>query len=88
MTLLDKMTDFSRSAMKKSEEVMETAKINLKISQKKSIMKEFQIEIGEKVYALYKAGGELAPDLALLCEKIKAEEEEMKELQKSLENEA
>ncbi|WP_324823821.1 hypothetical protein [Sinanaerobacter sp. ZZT-01] len=86
MALLDKMTDFSRSAMKKSEEVMETAKINLKISQKKSVIKEYQIEIGEKVYTSYKNGVELEGELALLCEKIKAEEEEIKALQESLES--
>ncbi len=83
MAFLDKMTDFSRSAMKKSEEVMETAKINLKISQKKSVIKDYQVEIGKIIYTSFKNG-----ELAMLCEKIKLEEEEMGALQESLENEA
>lgn len=88
MAFLDKMTDFSRSAMKKSEEVMETAKINLKISQKKSMMKEHQMEIGKIMYAAYKSGAILESEIGMLCEKIKAEEEEMQALQESLKNEA
>lgn len=88
MAFLDKMTDFSRSAMKKSEGVMETAKINLKISQKKSIMKEHQIEIGKMMYASYKNGETLDSNVVGFCEKIKKEEEEMQALQESLNNEA
>ncbi|MEA4988488.1 MAG: hypothetical protein VB095_10550 [Anaerovorax sp.] len=88
MAFLDKMTDFSRSAMKKSEEVMETAKINLTISQKKSVIKDYQIESGKIIYTSYKNGATLETELAMLCEKIKLEEEEMKALQESLKNEA
>ncbi|WP_130863554.1 hypothetical protein [Bacilliculturomica massiliensis] len=84
MAFLDKVTDMGRTAAKKSEEMMDVAKTKLKISENKSIMKDFEIEIGKLVYAKYQKGEALDVQLLELCEKIKEKEAENSRLESAL----
>lgn len=84
MTFLDRMTDVKRSAVKKSGEMMDTAKIKLKISENKSIVKDYKIEIGTAVYEKFCKGEEPEQALRDLCEKIRQKEEENRNLEDEL----
>lgn len=84
MAFLDRVTDMGRTAAKKSGEMMDTAKTKLKISENKSIMKDYEIEIGKLIYAKYQKGEALDVQVMELCEKIKEKEAENDELERSL----
>ncbi|MBQ8590762.1 MAG: hypothetical protein IJ486_09975 [Firmicutes bacterium] len=85
MAFLDKMSDFGKTVAKKSGEAMDTAKIKLKISDHKSQIKEYKIQIGNNVYVSIDAGAELDMEaLKDLCAKIKEEEAAIAELEASL----
>lgn len=84
MTFLDRMTDVKRSAVKKSGEMMDAAKIKLKISENKSIVKEHKIEIGTVIYEKFCKGEELDPGLCEICGRIKQKEEENRVLEDEL----
>ena len=66
---------------------MENTKTTLKISEKKSIMKDYYIEIGKLIYDNYKKGEQQSGQVSELCQKLKEQEAEIKALQEQLNNE-
>ena len=88
MAFLDKMTDFSRTVAKKSEQMMDTAKLKVKISENRSIMKDYEIQLGKLVYEKYNNGEMMEEQWKELCEKIKEKETENEELQRALSSES
>ena len=85
MAFLDKMSDLGRTVAKKSGEAVDTAKIKLKISDHRSQIKEYKVQIGTSVYEAFEADGH--PDgeaLHQLYLKIKEEEAAINELEASL----
>ncbi len=85
MAFLDKMSDLGKSVAKKSGEAVDAAKIKLKISEHKSRIREYKIQMGSDVCQAYEAG-ELLDDNGLyqLYLKVRDEEEAIKGLEASL----
>lgn len=85
MAFLDKVSDLGKTVAKKSGEAMDVAKIKLKISDHKSQIKEYKIQMGTAVYNAYEAEGEPdSEELRELYSKIKEEEEAIQKLEASL----
>lgn len=85
MAFLDKVTDFGKTVAKKSGEAVDTAKIKLKISDRKSQIKDYKIQMGNSIYEDFEAEGDINVEaLKELYNKIKEEEAAIRELEASL----
>ena len=85
MAFLDKVSDFGKTVAKKSGEAVDTAKIKIKISDRKSQIKEYKIQMGTSVYEDFEADGNVNVEaLKELYQKIKEEEAAIAELEASL----
>lgn len=85
MAFLDKVSDFGKTVAKKSGEAVDTAKIKIKISDRKGNIKDIKVQMGNAIYETFEADAEL--DLEALKElyaKIKEEEAAIAELEASL----
>ena len=85
MAFLDKVSDFGKTVAKKSGEAVDTAKIKIKISDRKGNIKDIKVQMGTAIYEAFEADAEL--DLEALKElyaKIKEEEAAIAELEASL----
>ena len=85
MAFLDKVSDFGKTVAKKSGEAMDTAKIKIKISDRKSNIKDLKIQMGNSVYEDFEAEADINVEaLKELYNKIKEEEAVIAELEASL----
>ena len=83
MAFLDKVSDFGKTVAKKSGEAVDTAKI--KISDRKSNIKELKVQMGTSIYEDFEAESDLNVEaLKELYKKIKEEEAAIAELEASL----
>jgi NADH pyrophosphatase NudC (nudix superfamily) len=80
MAFLDKVSDLGKTAAKKSGEMFETTKINLKINEEKSKIKDVEIELGKYIYNQYLNGAEFDADAKEMCVKMKGMYENIEEL--------
>lgn len=78
MSLLDnigkKAAALAQDAAKKSGDLVEVTKLNLKIGSEESKIEKSFIEIGKAVLAAYKTGSEVSPEIWTTCDNIKASE--------------
>ena len=85
MAFLDKVSDFGKTVAKKSGEAVDTAKIKLKISDRRSQIKEYKVQMGTGIYDAFEADEEVnLEELKVLYQKIKEEEAAIAELEASL----
>ncbi|MBQ9931154.1 MAG: hypothetical protein IJO79_02280 [Firmicutes bacterium] len=70
MAFLDKVTDLTRAAAKRSGEMVEAGKVAIEISKLRSEIKDIHIEIGKVVCRLNNAGITLDPELRYMCEEV------------------
>ena len=82
MAFLDKVSDLGKSVGKKSGEMIETTKINLKINEEKSKIKDMENELGKYIYSQYSIGAEFDSTAKEMCAKIKNLYESIDEFQK------
>ena len=59
MAFLDKVSDFGKTVAKKSGEAVDTAKIKIKISDRKGNIKDIKVQMGTAIYETFEANGEL-----------------------------
>lgn len=84
MAFFDKVSDLGKAAAKKSGEMLEVTKVNVKITEKKSKLKEVEVQLGKHYYEQYQAGAILDATAVEFCEKMKEIEESIEELKESL----
>lgn len=66
MAFLDKLNDFTKNVGDKANDVIETTKLNNKISSEKAAIADLFKQIGERSYAKYAAGESVDPESAEL----------------------
>lgn len=59
-----KITEGVQDASEKASELLEVTKLNAEISKEKGAIDEAKKQLGEKIFAMYKAGESLPPTLA------------------------
>ena len=85
MAFLDKVSDFGKTVVKKSGEAVDTAKIKIKISDRKSNIKDLKVQMGTSIYEDFEAESDVNVEaLKELYLKIKEEEAAIAELEASL----
>ncbi|MBR6501032.1 MAG: hypothetical protein IKT25_05935 [Firmicutes bacterium] len=85
MAFLDKVSDFGKTVAKKSGEAVDTAKIKIKISDRKSNIKDLKVQMGTSIYEDFEAESDVNVEaLKELYVKIKEEEAAIAELEASL----
>lgn len=75
MAFLDKLGSLAKNAADKTNEMMETSKLNSKINESKSKIAARKSEIGEYYWKKYESGETLHEEVMELCAAIKAEDE-------------
>ena len=85
MAFLDKVSDFGKTVAKKSGEAVATAKLKIKISDRKSNIKDLKVKMGTSIYEDFEVESEVHVEaLKELYLKIKEEEAAIAELEASL----
>lgn len=70
MALFDKLSNLAKTVGDKTSDVVETTKLNAKISSEKSAIAEVQKKIGEYYYNKHISGVELDENVVILCKEI------------------
>lgn len=70
MAFFDKLNDLAKNIGDKTNDVIETTKLNTKINSEKSAISELMRQIGELYYEKYTAGEQTLPETAELCAAI------------------
>ncbi len=71
MAFFDKLNDFAKNIGERTNEAIETGKLNSRINAERSAAGEDMKKIGEHYYSLFAAGGEVAPEVLELCQSAK-----------------
>ena len=85
MAFFDKLNDFAKNIGDKTNDAIETTKLNSKISSERTAAAEKLKKIGEHYYNLFAAGGEVAPEVADFCQSAKAHYDAAAEAQAEIE---
>lgn len=72
MAFLDKLNDLAKNIGDKTNDAIETTKLNSKINAEKSAAAEDLKKIGEHYYSLFAASGEAVPEVMEFCQSAKA----------------
>lgn len=88
MTLFDELrnvvTETAKTAVKKSNEIVEITKLNISISDEQSKMKSILGDIGQLVYDMYKSGMQLSENIEIKCSEIDDATERIKIMKEKL----
>ena len=80
----DKAEDFTKIAVKKTKDVLDTTKYTYTIGEIKNRKKECLAELGEKLYTEYKNGTEFEGDILKICERIDELQTEIDEVKEKI----
>ena len=72
MAFFDKLGELTKSVGDKTNDMIETNKLNGKIKAEKAAIEAVKAELGALYWAKFEAGAQLDEDAAALCEKIRA----------------
>ena len=88
MEFFNKVAGMAKSAAKtageKTEELIESGKINLKIGEEKNKIKELKTKLGEYIWQEYLKGTAMTDEPQALCQEIAGIEELISELNQKL----
>jgi hypothetical protein len=84
MSFLDTLGKAAHAAAKKSEELVEVAKLNMNVNSEEDKIKKVLLQIGEAVYEKFKTDGTIMQEFSDFCEQIKAHEETIKSLKEKI----
>ena len=70
MAFFDRLNDFAKNIGDKTNDAIETSKLNSKINTEKTAIAENMKKIGEFYYSIYAQGGEVAPEVEGFCQSI------------------
>jgi len=70
MAFFDRLNDFAKNIGDKTNDAIETSKLNSKINTEKTAIAENMKKIGEYYYSIYAQGGEVAPEVEGFCQSI------------------
>ena len=84
MAFLDKLGSLAKNAADKTNEMMETSKLNSKINESKSKIAAHKTQIGEHCWAKYESGETLDAEVMELCGAIRAETEAIEEYNREI----
>ncbi len=82
--ILEKVTQTTKNAIKKSGEAVEMTKLRLAVNSDKTKIKDLKLQVGELVYSAYigaDAGGDTIEDI---CRQIKETYDEIEEKEKEI----
>ena len=82
--ILEKVTQTTKNAIKKSGEAVEMTKLRLAVNSDKTKIKDLKLQVGELVYSAYigaDAGGDPIEDI---CRQIKETYDEIEEKEKEI----
>lgn len=85
MAFLDKLNQVAKNIGDKTNDAIETTKLNSKINAEKSAAAEDLKKIGEHYYSLFAASGEATPEVLELCQSAKAHYDAAVEAQAEIE---
>ncbi len=85
MAFFDKLNDIAKNIGDKTNDAIETTKLNSKINSEKAAAAEELKKIGEYYYNLFAAGGEAAPEVLEFCQSAKAHYDAAAEAQAEIE---
>jgi predicted RNA-binding Zn-ribbon protein involved in translation (DUF1610 family) len=80
----EKISNAAKSTAKKSEELIETGKVRSKIRENEAEIEKLKKDIGEATYVKYNEGGVIFDEAKVLCESIKAAEENIAVLEEQI----
>ena len=72
MALFDKLSDFAKNIGDKTNDAIETGKLQSKVNSEKNLAGEELKKIGEFYYNAWLNGGEIAPEVLEICTAAKA----------------
>mgnify|MGYP000866026934 CR=1 FL=1 len=82
--LKSKVTETAKSALKKSNEIVEITKLNFSIGEMQSQMDRLLKDIGKIIYDAYKEGDVFSEQITMKCVEIDEKAEEIAELKSKL----
>lgn len=85
MAFFDKLNDLAKNIGDKTNDAIETTKLNSKINGEKSAAAENLRKIGEHYYSLFTSSGEAAPEVMEFCQSAKAHYDAAAEAQTEIE---
>lgn len=85
MAFFDRLNDLAKNIGDKTNDVIETTKLNTKINSEKSAISELMRQIGELYYEKYTTGEQALPEIAELCASIDAHNQAISAAQSEIE---
>jgi len=84
MDIMEKVNGFAKMVGDKASELVETGKLNMKLSSENAHVVELQKKIGEICFGKYRSGDALDPEVENLCAQIEKHKRAAAEIQCSL----